>query len=306
MPSVSVNRAAEMEVFAAVVERGGFSAAARALRMTPSAVSKLVGRLEARLGARLVNRSTRKFQLTAEGAAFHERSVGILADMDEAEREAAAGAMPRGRLRVNCNVPFGLHHLIPLVPGFVERHPDVCLDLVLSDQVVDLLDVRADVAIRVGPLLASRLMARKLAASRMVVVASAAYLERAGTPLGIEDLDRHVRLGFSFARSADGWPFRDGEREIRIRTSGDIQAGDGETMRRFALEGLGLARLACFHVGRDIEEGLLVPVLEAYNPGDVEDIHAIYLGQGGRLPARIRAFIDYLAGELKHRPWDAG
>jgi DNA-binding transcriptional LysR family regulator len=306
MPSVSVNRAAEMEVFAAVVERGGFSAAARALRMTPSAVSKLVARLEARLGARLVNRSTRKFQLTAEGVAFHQRSVGILADMGEAEREASAGALPHGRLRVNCNVPFGLHHLIPLVPGFVERHPDICLDLVLSDQIVDLLDVRADVAIRVGPLMASRLMARKLAASRMVVVASPAYLKREGRPLGIEDLDGHIRLGFSFARSADGWPFLEGDREIRIRTSGDIQAGDGETMRRLALEGLGLARLARFHVGRDLEEGRLVPVLEEFNPGEVEDIHAIYLGQGGRLPARIRAFVDYLAGELKRRAWDAG
>lgn len=306
MRPLNVNRAVEMEVFAAVVERGGFSAAARALDMTPSAVSKLVGRLEARLGTRLVNRSTRKFQLTAEGAAFHERSVGILADMDEAEREASSGAMPRGRLRVNCNVPFGLHHLIPLVPGFVERHPDVCLDVVLSDQVVDLLDVRADVAIRVGPLAPSRLMARKLASSRMVVVASPLYLEREGTPLCVEDLDRHIRLGFSFVRSSGGWPFRQDGHEIRIRPSGDIQAGDGETMRRIALEGLGLARLARFHVAQDIREGLLVPVLEDLNPCDVEEIHAIYLGQGGRLPARIRAFIDYLAAELKHCNWEAG
>ena len=133
MSRSEINRSAEMEVFARVVENGGFSAAARVLRMTPSAVSKLIGRLEARLGARLMNRSTRKLQLTAEGQAFYQRSVDILGDIAEAEREAAAGAAPRGRVRVNCNVPFGMHYLLPLVPRFVELHPEVQLDIVLTD-----------------------------------------------------------------------------------------------------------------------------------------------------------------------------
>ena len=125
MSRSDTNRSAEMEVFVRVVESGGFSAAARSFRMTPSAVSKLIGRLEARLGARLVNRSTRKLQLTAEGQAFYRRSVDILGDIAEAEHEAASGAAPRGRVRVNCNVPFGLHYLLPLVPRFVAAHPEV-------------------------------------------------------------------------------------------------------------------------------------------------------------------------------------
>ena len=152
MARLDVNRSGEMEVFSRVVELGGFSAAARDFRMTPSAVSKLVARLERRLGVRLINRSTRKLQLTPEGVAFHDRSVRILGDMDTAEREAATGAMPRGRLRINSNIPFGLHYLLPLVPDFLARHPGVTVDVVLTDAVVDLLEERADVAIRVGNL----------------------------------------------------------------------------------------------------------------------------------------------------------
>jgi DNA-binding transcriptional LysR family regulator len=182
MPRSDINRTGEMDVFVRMVESGGFSVAARSLRLTPSAVSKLVGRLEARLGARLVNRSTRKLQLTAEGQAFYRRSVDILADIAEAESEAASGAAPRGRVRVNSNVPFGMHYLLPLVPKFLERHPEVQLDIALSDQVIDLLEQRADVAIRVGPMRSSKLVARKLGGSRMALVASPRYLQRRGTP----------------------------------------------------------------------------------------------------------------------------
>src|SRR5690554_4800482 len=142
MARLDTNRSGEMEVFVRVVELGGFSAAARVFRMTPSAVSKLIARLEARLGARLVNRSTRKLQLTPEGCEFYERAVGVLADLDEAEKAVAAGSAPRGRLRVNSNVPFGLHCLLPLVAGFRARFPEVTLDLTLTDQVVDLLEER--------------------------------------------------------------------------------------------------------------------------------------------------------------------
>src|SRR5690348_15679636 len=199
MPRSDINRSAEMEVFARVVESGGLSAAARSLRMTPSAVSKLVGRLEARLGSRLIHRTTRKLQLTAEGQAFYQRSVEILADIAEAEREAAAGATPRGRVRVNCNVPFGIHHLLPLVPRFVEQHPEVQLDIVLTDQVIDLLDQRADVAIRVGPLRGAQLVARKLGESRMVVLASPQYLKHRGVPKTLTELENHRLVTFNFA-----------------------------------------------------------------------------------------------------------
>ncbi|HZH02700.1 MAG TPA: LysR family transcriptional regulator, partial [Myxococcaceae bacterium] len=164
------NRSAEMEVFVRVVERAGFSAAARSLRMTPSAVSKLIARLEARLGARMIIRSTRGLQLTPEGCNFYRRCVRLLADMEEAEHEAASGASPRGRLRINVNVPFGLHCLLPSLPEFLARHPEITVDVTLTDQVIDLLHERADIAVRVGPLAPSGLAARKLGTSRMAVV----------------------------------------------------------------------------------------------------------------------------------------
>jgi DNA-binding transcriptional LysR family regulator len=301
MPRSDINRSAEMEVFARVVESGGLSAAARSLRMTPSAVSKLVGRLEARLGSRLIHRTTRKLQLTAEGQAFYQRSVEILADIAEAEREAAAGAAPRGRVRVNCNVPFGIHHLLPLVPRFVEQHPEVQLDIVLTDQVIDLLDQRADVAIRVGPLRGAQLVARKLGESRMVVLGSPQYLKHRGVPKTLTELESHRLVTFNFARTLEGWPFREGGTPVMFPALGCVQVGDGETARQLALAGVGLTRLAMFHVGPDIKAGRLQPVLEKFNPGDTEAIHAVFIGQGGHLPARIRAFIDYLAENIRIR-----
>src|SRR5262249_34660949 len=159
MPRFEVNRSGEMEVFVRAVDAGGFSGAARTLGMTPSAVSKLVARLERRLSARLVNRSTRRLQLTAEGCAFYERSLPILAEISAAEQAAAAREVPRGLLRINANVPFGRHFLIPLAGEFLALYPEVSLDIVLSDAVVDLLEARADVAIRAGPLKSSSLLA---------------------------------------------------------------------------------------------------------------------------------------------------
>jgi DNA-binding transcriptional LysR family regulator len=299
MARLDTNRSGEMEVFARVVELAGFSAAARTLGMTPSAVSKLMARLEARLGARLLNRSPRRLQLTPEGQAFYGRCVSILGDIDEAEREAAAGAGPRGRVRVNANVPFGLHCLLPLIPDFVARHPQVTLDISLTDEVVDLLEQRADVAIRTGPLRASQLIARKLGQSRMVVVGALDYLERHGIPRSLGELDTHNKIGFNFARTLAGWPFRDGGEIRTVPATGSVQVGDGESARRLALAGLGLVRLARFHVGADIAAGRLQPVLEELNPGDADDIHAVFIGHGGHLPARIRAFIDYLAARVR-------
>jgi DNA-binding transcriptional LysR family regulator len=302
VPRSTTNKAAEMEVFVRVVDLGDFSGAAREFRLTPSGVSKLVSRLEARLGARLFNRSTRKLQLTPEGQTFYDRAVRLLADMEEAEREAAAGATPRGHLRVNSNLPFGLRHVVPLVPLFLEQHPEVTLDLMLSDTVVDLMQERADIAIRVGPLRDSSLSARKLGTSRMAVVGSPGYLTRHGTPTTPGDLAGHKGIGWTFFRLIGAWPFRSGGSTETISPAPIARAGDGETARLLALGGAGLARLSLFQIAPDIAAGSLVPVLEDYNPGDGEDIHAIYLGQGGPLPARVRAFIDFLAAHIKLQP----
>lgn len=301
MATLLSNRSGEMEVFAAVVERGGFSAAAKLFGMTPSAVSKLVTRLEARLGARLINRSTRKLQLTAEGQAFHQRCVTILSDIAEAECEAAAGRAPRGRVRVNANVAFGNQVLLPLVPAFLAEHPELSIDLVFTDQVVDLIEERADIAIRVapGPLRGNQLMARKIGESGVAVVASPDYLARHGEPKTPADLTRHNLIGFNFARSVEGWPFRVDGALISIAAVGNTQVGDGEIARQLAVAGVGLARLGRFHTQAEVAAGRLVTVLEDFNPGDIEVIHAVYLGQGGFVPARMRAFIDFLARNLR-------
>lgn len=301
MAALLSNRSGEMEVFAAVVERGGFSAAAKLFGMTPSAVSKLVTRLEARLGARLINRSTRKLQLTAEGQAFHQRCVTILSDIAEAECEAAAGRAPRGRVRVNANVAFGNQVLLPLVPAFLAEHPELSIDLVFTDQVVDLIEERADIAIRVapGPLRGNQLTARKIGESAVAVVASPDYLARHGEPRTPAQLVKHNLIGFNFARSVEGWPFRVDGALISIAAVGNTQVGDGEIARQLAVAGIGLARLGRFHVEAEIAAGRLVTVLDEFNPGDIEVIHAVYLGQGGFVPARMRAFIDFLARNVR-------
>lgn len=302
MARSDVNRSGEMEVFVRVVELGGFSAAARALHMSPSAVSKLVARLEHRLGVRLFNRSTRQIQLTPEGGAFYERSVRVLADLDEAERNAATNDAPRGRLCINTNVPFGETILLPLVPEFLDRYPAITLDIVLTDEVVDILEQRADVAVRAGPLKSSRLLARKLGATRMMIVGSPAYLERYGTPASPADLDQHNRLGFNYTRAMEGWPLLVAGQRINVPTIGNAQVSNGASLQRLVVAGLGLARLGAFQVQDDIAAGRLRPVLEEFNPGDTDDIHAIFLGQGGYLPPRVRALLDFLVEKVRFDP----
>jgi len=299
MSRQDVNRSGEMEVFVRVVELGGFSAAARALAMTPSAVSKLVARLEARLGVRLLNRSTRQVQLTAEGSVFYERSVRVLADLADAERGAAANDSPRGRLSVNANVPFGEAALLPLVPAFLERYPEVTLDIVLTDEVIDLIEHRTDVAVRAGPLKSSSLVVRKLGATRKSIVASPAYLARHGTPATPADLVHHNCLGFNRTRTLNVWPLRQDGQVVALPAVGNTQVSDGASLQRLAAAGVGLARLALFHARDDIAAGRLVPVLEDFNPGDLEEIHAVFLGHGGWLPARVRVFLDFLVKNVR-------
>jgi DNA-binding transcriptional LysR family regulator len=294
-----INRSGEMEVFVRVVDLGGFSAAARDCRMTPSAVSKLLSRLEGRLGTRLVNRSTRKLQLTPEGCVFYERSIRILAEIAEAERHASAGEQPSGRIRINTSASFGNHILAPLVAEFLRRNPAVTLDISITDLVVDLMEERADVAIRAGPMKSSQLIARKLGGTRMAIVASPSYLAERGTPASAADLAGHSKIAFSYQRAVEGWPLMvDGMRTI-ANLEDPLRASDGEAMRHLALAGAGLARLAGFTVRRDIDAGRLVEVLGTANPGDIEEFHAVYIGQGGPLPARVRALLDFLGENVR-------
>ncbi|KSV85316.1 LysR family transcriptional regulator [Sinorhizobium sp. GL28] len=293
------NRAGEMMVFVQVVEAGSFSEAARQLMMTPSTVSKLIQRLEARLGIRLVERSTRRLLLTDEGAFYYERSQRLLADLDETEQQIAqGGAAPEGLIRVSSSVSFGTAALEPILPAFFEAYPKIVIDLSLSDEVVDLYLERTDVAIRVGRLPDSNLVARKIGTTKRRIVASPAYLARWGVPKTPEDLLRHNCLGFNFRRANPVWPMREGGRIVERMLSGSLLTNNGETIRRMAMAGVGIGRIADYHVRGPIARGELVEVLADSAIAEADEIHALYRG-AQHLPARVRAFLDFAVPRLQ-------
>lgn len=293
------NRAGEMEMFLRVVDTGSFSEAARQMRMTPSSVSKLISRVEARLGVRLLERSTRRLSLTTEGQIYAERSRTLLAEIAEIEQGLSQdAACVGGTLRVTASVGFGLVGVQPLLPAFWAAYPKVVVDLSLSDEIVDLYLDRTDVAFRVGPLADSSLTAVRLGTAPRKIVAAPAYLARRGVPQSAEDLARHDCLGFNFRRSAPVWPLRESGRIVDRGVTGPLIANNGETIRHMALAGMGLARMGAFHIRDELRSGALVEVLADAIEGDTEDIHALFLG-GERLPRRVRVFLDFMAPRLR-------
>lgn len=293
------NRIGELQVFLRVVETGSFSGAARTLLMTPSTVSKLIARIEARLGVRLIERSTRRLALTDEGKLFYERGATLVADFDTFERELAQGASKAGgTVKVNASVGFGTVALVPLLPAFWAAHPNIVVDLSLSDEMADLYLDRTDIAFRVGTLTESSMVARRIGVARRKIVASPAYLARCGTPQAIDDLDQHNCLGFNFRRAAPVWPLREGGRIVDRMVGGTLLANNGETVRHLAIAGVGLARLGDYHVRDDLAAGRLVEVLAQAGYGDEEEINALYLG-GTLVPQRIRLFLDFLLPKLQ-------
>lgn len=292
------NRLGDIEIFLNAARAGSFAEAAKRLRLTPSAVSRSVARLEQRLGVVLLRRTTRSLSLTPEGEVYRDRMSALVADIADVESSLGrVGEGPRGLLRVNASVPFGTQCLLPILPGFIERYPEVVVDLSLSDALVDLVEAKADIAIRIGPLRDTRLLARKLGRSPMVLVASPGYLAKHGEPQTPEDLDGHRCLQFSFRRSVDSWPFRIGRRVMQRPVEGAFLGNSGEVVRLMAVAGGGIARLGRFHVANDLREGRLIALLETFNPGDGEDIHALYSAQD-RLALRVRAFLDFLDDAL--------
>jgi DNA-binding transcriptional LysR family regulator len=293
------NRAGEMLVFVRVVEAGSFSEAARLMLMTPSTVSKLIARLEARLGVRLMERSTRRLALTGEGQFYYERSIALLASLDEAEQQIAQGrAEAEGIVRVTSSVTFGTAALEPILPAFLETYPGITVDLSLSDDVVDLYLDRTDVAIRVGKLADSNLMARRIGETRRRIVASPRYLARHGTPLVPEDLAHHNCLGFNFRRAMPVWPMREGGRIVERMLSGSLLANNGETLRRMAIAGVGIVRAADYHLRQPISRGELVEILADSDIGEGDEIHALFRG-AQFLPARVRAFLDFTVPRMQ-------
>ncbi|MBB4371024.1 DNA-binding transcriptional LysR family regulator [Bradyrhizobium sp. cir1] len=291
------NRIGEMQVFLRVVEAGSYSEAARRLLMTPSTVSKLIGRIEVRLGVRLFERSTRRLCLTSEGRTYYEKSLALLDELDGIERGISRGAATAGgTIRVNATVSFGILGLEPLFPAFWEAHPDIVIDLSLSDEIVDLYLDRTDVAFRVGPLQDSAMVARRIGVVKRRIVASPGYIDRLGEPKRVDDLSGHNCLGFNFRRSAPVWPLKESGRIVDRAVSGSLLANNAQTLRRMAIAGIGLARLADYHIRDDIAAGHLVEVLEG-TAGDEEQVHALYHG-GPRLPARVKAFLEFVCPRL--------
>ncbi|MFI7865067.1 LysR family transcriptional regulator [Ectopseudomonas khazarica] len=286
-------RSGEMLVFVTVAEQGSLSAAARALGLTPSAVSRIIVRTEQRLGARLLLRTTRALTFTAEGEAYLRGARRILADLAEVEEAIADQGVPRGRLRVSAALGHGRMTIVPLVAAFIARYPNITVDLSLGDEVVDILGGQADVAVRFGHLPDSPLTARRIGETGQVVVASPAYLERHGTPQQPEDLLQHNCLRFNFRRAEPNWPFiREGQ-GFSLKVCGNIECSSGEALAQLAREGAGITRIGEFSVTEDLQRGDLVPLLQAFNPGDREPIHAVFVG-GTAMPARVRVFVDFL------------
>jgi len=296
------NRAGEMDVFVTAAKLQSFSAAGRKLKLSPSAVSKLVTRLEDRLGTRLLVRTTRTLQLTPEGEVYLERAGTILADIAETERLVSGGArtVPRGLLRISALMAFSERYILPLIGEFRALYPHVVLDISLTDSVSDLVEDRTDIAIRSsGALRDSSLKARKLLDSHRLLVASPGYLTKYGMPETPEDLTRHHCLGFNIPGMRTEWPFLDPESGTTIQRPFEpaLLVNSGFVMRRFCLDGLGIGRIGAFHVQPDVDAGSLVPVLQAHRPADRETIHAVFAGHD-HLAARIRAFIDFLVARI--------
>lgn len=295
---------AAMTAFVRSVQLGGFSAAARALSLTPSAVSKLVTRLEAELGVRLLNRTTRKLSLTPEGAVYLERARRIVADIEEAEAEVAAyRRRPKGLLRLNVLVAFGRRQVIPALPRFLERYPDIEIDLELSDRRADLL-AEADLAIRLGDLGDAPLVARKICDVQRVICAAPSYLARRGTPRRPEDLLSHRCLSVSGFPELRRWPFetRQGRRVIEV--SGNVTANGGEALLELAVLGVGIVRLLDFVSQPEIAKGTLQPLLLDSHAAEPIALHAVYAPGRHRSP-KITAMAEFLLENFGHAPWRA-
>jgi DNA-binding transcriptional LysR family regulator len=286
-----------MEIFATAVDAGSLSAAGRVLGLTPSAVSRTIDRIEARLGVRLLLRTTRLLTLTAEGQTYLGAARRILTDLDDAEQAVADQGAPRGRLRVSAALAHGRLVVVPLLKEFVALYPHILVEISLTDAVVDVAAGQADVAVRFGRLADSGLTARKIGETGRIVVASPEYLARRGEPRTPEDLHDHDCLNFSFRRMEPVWPFRRDGVDFALTVKGPVEANNGETLTQLARDGVGITRVGAFSAEDDIRDGRLVPLLEAFNPGDREAIHAVFVG-GTNTPARVRVFIDFLAERL--------
>ncbi|AXV75082.1 LysR family transcriptional regulator [Ralstonia nicotianae] len=305
-----MDRFGALSAFVAVVEHGGFAPAARRLGLAPSSLTRQLNALEASLGTRLMNRSTRSVTLTEAGAQYYDDARRILEELDSADRTVSELAgPPSGLLRVTMPVAFGRLHVAPAIPAFLRRFPGMRLDIRLTDAMVNLVEDRIDVAIRLGALTAPNLVARKLAPHRRVICASPDYLGEHGTPAQPRDLAHHNCLLFDYLTGDSTWTLtRDGKRE-KVPVSGNLRANGSELLREAAMGGAGMLLMPTWLVGDDIAAGRLVPVLEPWTPTPGADegegegaIWAVYL-PNRRGSKKLAGFLDFLAQHFGAPPY---
>jgi DNA-binding transcriptional LysR family regulator len=298
-----MDRFQALTAFARVVETGSFARAAERLGVSVSAVSRQVSELEAHLGVRLLNRTTRRLSLTESGQSFFDRCVQLLADLEEAEvAVTSASVVPRGTLRLTSSATFGARHLAPAIAAFTARYPQVRFDVELSERVVDIVEEGFDVALRIGTPGSQNLVARRIGASRILCCASPAYLARHGEPHAPEDLAKHACLSYEYLPNRNVWAFRDpagGERSVRI--DGPVHANNGRFLVALATEGAGISHEPDFIVGPDVRAGRLKPILTKFEPAPLP-IYVVYPSRR-HLSAKVRAFSDFLFERFNLEKW---
>ena len=291
----------ELLVFVTVIDRGSITAAAEKLGQTVSGVSRALTRLEKKLDTALVRRTTRRLHLTEEGEAFLQRARAILDALEEAEESVARKReRPSGRLRVDAASPFMLHCVAPHMTAFSALYPEIRLELTSNERIVDLLEQKVDIAIRIGALQDSTLHARTLGGSKLRVLASPAYLAEYGEPRTVEALRAHRLIGFTAPEHLNRWPLREGRKSKSgsSKIEPAITASSGETLRQLALSGWGIACLADFMTAADVRAERLVPILGNVLVDEWQPVSAVYY-QSASLAGRVQCFLDFIAARVK-------
>ena len=299
---MTMDRLQSLTAFTRVVEAGSFARAAERLDMSVSAVSRHVSDLESHLGARLLNRTTRRLSMTESGQAFYERCVQLLADLEEAEEAVSASAVvPRGTLRITASMSFGAGYLAPAIAEFQRRHPKLRFDIELSDRAVDLVDERIDLAIRIGDIGSQALIGRRIGIAQMVCCAAPGYLARQEAPRTPADLASHACLTYEYSSGGNLWRFTDAARHSHdVHVTGIAHANNGAMLAALAVAGVGITLEPDFIVAPDVRAGRLVRLLPGYAPPAIS-INAAYPSRR-HLSAKVRAFIDFLVARFERDP----
>ena len=299
-----IDHASEMAAFVRVVDSKGFSAAAAGLGLTPSAVSKLVTRLETRLGVRLLQRTTRALHLTEEGEVFYAAAQRIVGEIETLEDQITGhSGTPQGLLRVTTSLAFATHQLAPVLSEFLARHPLVQLELLPTDRVIDMVEEGIDIAIRIGRLADTSFMARKIGEDKRLICAAPSYLARHGTPRRPEELARHNCIVSRERAYLNRWPFKIDGQVSEIEVGGRVAINEGEMQMQLALQGIGIARLTRLTLARAIRDGALVSLLDDFSADEPVAIHAVYPHRR-HLAAKVPAFVNFLIEKFTPPPWE--